>query len=207
MVSEDSEELHPMHSAVPAASIHGERGGSECIEAFGVEVLPSSHRPDDAGECREVLTLRAQKGLSFEERNDPRQQVVPLADDQHQRGVVASPKVLANPSAAEALLDEVEDLTPFCVLADVELWNQLPSQCGAGIPADRHMERSFSVDEARDVGIQPFLLIVRTGWIFTAHRRTISWWCDSERVPPDTRSFQHLAEFIDSAEIHCLATF
>jgi hypothetical protein len=37
-----------------------------------------------------------------------------------------------------------------------------------------------------------FLLIVRTGWIFTA--RLLG------RVPPDTRSFQHIAEFIDSAE-------
>ena len=39
----------------------------------------------------------------------------------------------------------------------------------------------------------PFLLIVRTGWIFTARRI-------DERVPPDTRSFQHIAEFIDSRE-------
>ena len=43
--------------------------------------------------------------------------------------------------------------------------------------------------------IQPFLLIVRTGWIFTA--RVVAAY---GRVPPDTRSFQHIAEFIDSAE-------
>ena len=67
------------------------------------------------------------------------------------------------------------------------------------VPTDGYVERAFSVDIARNVGIQPFLLIVRTGWIFTAHRHTQSEGCDNERVPPDTRSFQHIAEFIDSA--------
>ena len=55
------------------------------------------------------------------------------------------------------------------------------------------------VSEDSEVLLRSFLLIVRTGWIFTAQLLG--------RVPPDTRSFQHIAEFIDSAYVHCLATF
>src|SRR4051794_22704110 len=40
-----------------------------------------------------------------------------------------------------------------------------------------------------------FLLIVRTGWIFTAHCPILCRGCDTERVPPDTRRFQHIARF------------
>lgn len=40
--------------------------------------------------------------------------------------------------------------------------------------------------------------------IFTAHHHRLLT-RGSERVPSDTRSFQHIAEFIDSAYIHCLA--
>jgi hypothetical protein len=43
---------------------------------------------------------------------------------------------------------------------------------------------------------QPFLLIVRTGRIVTAHRSTLRRGCDNERVPPDSRGFQHLARFL-----------
>jgi hypothetical protein len=43
----------------------------------------------------------------------------------------------------------------------------------------------------------PFLLIVRTGWIVTVHSQTLRRGCDSYgRVPPDTRSFQHIAELL-----------
>ena len=77
--------------------------------------------------------------------------------------------VLTNLPAAKAPGNEVEDLSPFDVLADSELGNQLPAGSGAIVPTDRYVKRTFSIDETRDVRIQPFLLIVRTGWIFTAH--------------------------------------
>ena len=77
--------------------------------------------------------------------------------------------VLTNLTAAEPAGDEVEDLTPFDVLADSELRDQLPTGSGAVVPTDRYVKRTFSIDETRNIRIQPFLLIVRTGWIFTAH--------------------------------------
>ena len=68
------------------------------------------------------------------------------------------------------------------------------------IPMDRDAEASLAVDESddprsieRDAG--SFLLIVRTGRIVTAHDRTLRRGCDRERVPPDTRRFQHIARF------------
>jgi hypothetical protein len=81
--------------------------------------------------------------------------------------------VLTNLAAAEATGDEVEDLAPLAVLADPELWYQLPTGPGACIPTDRYVKRTFSINETRNIRIQPFLLIVRTGWIFTAHGQTL----------------------------------
>ena len=41
--------------------------------------------------------------------------------------------------------------------------------------ADEAHERAFAVYVNCDVGIQPFLLIVRTGRIVTAHAHTLVW--------------------------------
>ena len=115
--------------------------------------------------------------------------------------------VLPDPSAAESALEEVEDLSPHRILADMELGHELETSPSARVPLDRYMKRAFAIDEASEVSIQPFLLIVRTDRIVTVHRHNLRRGCDSERVPSDTRSFQHIAEFIDSAFIHCLTTF
>ena len=173
MVSEDSGCASSVHSPVATASVHGERSVHQCGETLVGEVLSSVHRPDDAGEGEEVSLHRAQEGLRLEEWDDPRQQVFPPTNDVHQCGVGARSVIRSDPSAAQPLADEVEDLTPFGVLADMELRNQLPTGPGTAVPTDRYVERTFSIDETRDVRIQPFLLIVRTGWIFTAHASTL----------------------------------
>ena len=81
--------------------------------------------------------------------------------------------VLTNLTAAKATGDEIEDLTPFTVLAYAELRYQLPTGPGACVPTDCYVERTFSIDETRNIRIQPFLLIVRTGWIFTVHAHSL----------------------------------
>jgi len=111
--------------------------------------------------------------LRLEEWDDPRQEVFPSTNHEHQRSVRTRSMVLTNLSAAKATGDEVKDLAPFEVLADPELRYQLPTGSGACVPTDRYVERTFSIDETRNVCIQPFLLIVRTGWIFTAHAPTL----------------------------------
>ena len=173
MVSEDSGHDCFAGSSVPAAPIHGERFVHQCCETLVGEVHSSVHRSDDAGEDEEVSLLRAQEGLRLEEWDDPRQQVFPPTNDVHQRGVRARSVIRSDPPAAQPAADEVEDLTPFGVLADMELRDQLPTGPGTAVPTDRYVERTFSIDETRDVRIQPFLLIVRTGWIVTAHECTL----------------------------------
>ena len=127
------------------------------------------HRPNDTGEGEELSLLRLRRGcvskngttfvrgLPYGERRTPvrcRRSLDGSHGSDRSRGAG----------------DEVEDLSPFDVLTDAELGNQLrPALVRSCVPTDRYVKRTFSIDETRDVRIQPFLLIVRTGWIFTAH--------------------------------------
>ncbi len=70
--------------------------------------------------------------------------------------------VLPDAAAAEASRSQVEDLTALRVLADMELRDELPAGNRRCVPLYGDVERSLPVDETRDVGIQPFLLIDRT---------------------------------------------
>jgi hypothetical protein len=64
-------------------------------------------------------------------------------------------------------LDQLENLSPVAILADVELWNQLIAALARGIAVHDDREAPFSVDVARYVAVQPFLLIVRTRHVVT----------------------------------------
>ena len=77
--------------------------------------------------------------------------------------------ILPNPCATEAPGDQVKDLTTFRCLADMELRHELPSGSRAWIPLDGNVKRTFSVDKPSYVGIQSFLLIVRTWRVVTLH--------------------------------------
>jgi len=88
--------------------------------------------------------------------------------------------VLADRSAAESPSYQVKDLRAKDVLTDSELWHELPFDIRARVPLDRHMKTTFSIDEARDVRIQPFLLIDRICRIFTVsnvHARNVHSGC------------------------------
>ncbi len=87
--------------------------------------------------------------------------------------------ILSDPSATKPFDDQVQDLSALRILAHMELGNELPSESGARIPLNGNMKRAFSIDITCDVGIQPFLLIVRTGRIFTAHAHTLDRGCDT----------------------------
>ena len=67
-------------------------------------------------------------------------------------------------------------------MADVELRHELPTNSGARVPLKRDMECAFAIDEASEVGIQPFLLIVRTDRIVTAHRHIVPEGCAQRGV-------------------------
>src|SRR5438128_1024683 len=124
-------------------------------------MLASRHRVND-GAKREVLGLLCtQEGLAVEEGDDSLHEVVPVTHHQHQGGVARTAVVLPDATAAEPLLEEIQDLPPLRVLADVELRHELPTNSCARVPLHCYVKRAFAIDEACKIRIQPFLLIVR----------------------------------------------
>jgi len=128
-----------VYSPVPSPTIHGEGQTFEVPETLWAQMLPRGHPPHDGGEDQEVPLFRAQKRLSFEERDHFRQQIVPIAHDEHETRVAVA-MVLSDPSAAEPLLNQVEDLTSIAVLTDVELGDELPAGSRTRIPLDGDVE-------------------------------------------------------------------
>ena len=63
---------------------------------------------------------------------------------------------------------------------------RIPFACSLAVKELQCLEAFLQLRRA--LRRRPFLLIVRTGRIVTAHR-------EDERVPPDTRRFQHIARF------------
>ena len=96
------------------------------------------------------------------------EEVLAPSDYEHIRPVLGAPVVLPNRPTADPLPDQVKDLGPAHVLAHTELRHKLPSHSRARIPLDRYVKAAFSIDESRNVRIQPFLLIGRTCRFFTA---------------------------------------
>ena len=58
-------------------------------------------------------------------------------------------------------------LSPVTVLADMKLWDQLIPATTRRVAVDGDCKAALAINVARDVAIQPFLLIVRTRHIFT----------------------------------------
>jgi len=119
------------------------------------------------------------------------------------------------PAYSQILLRQrsIETLGPFMMFRSLscDIDRELPALSNRPLPAYRYADRTVSssttspslkpgVQSLRILSVaailfknhpcdqEPFLLIVRTSWIFTANR---SW-----RVPKDSRSFQHIARFI-----------
>jgi hypothetical protein len=172
-----------MHAAVPAASVHGDGDPPNGSEPLLIEMFATGHRSNDGGERDELLLLCAQKRMSFEERNHLRQEVIPIAHDVHQRGVRRATMVRLYPSAAEPVANQVKDLTALRVLTDVEFRDELPTGPRCRIPLNGDVKRTFSVDVARNVGVQPFLLIDRTRSVVTFHGSTLAVADDVARSP------------------------
>ena len=129
-------------------------------------MLTACHRSHDRRKLLKVLLLRGQKRRSFEERDNALQQVHTPSNDVHQSTVLPSVglDVTASP---ESLANQLEHLSPVAVLADMELWNQLKTASTRGIAIDGDRKAALTIYIARDVTIQPFLLIVRTRHIVT----------------------------------------
>jgi len=126
--------------AIPTSSVHGECQFAEPPKTFLSEMKPRCHRPNDAGEGEELLLLSTEQWLCLEERDHALQEIRPVPYDEHQAGVRRVPVILLDPSAVEASLDQVEDLTALCALTDMELRYELPTDSRARVPLDGYME-------------------------------------------------------------------
>ena len=94
------------------------------------------------------------------------QEVLALANDKH-KGTVLSPVGLDVPAPPKLRLDQPQHLIAFAVLADVKLRYELKPTPARGIAVDGDSETAFAIYIARNVAIQPFLLIVRTRHVVT----------------------------------------
>ena len=163
-------------------------------------MLAAFHPPNDVGKGGELLTLAAQQRISFEEGNHFLQEIPTSADHEHKCAVVGPTVVLPYRSAIQSAVDEVQDLLPTHVLVHPKLRYELPTDSRTGISLDRYVKAALAIDEARDVRIQPFLLIGRTCRIVTVHsvhvRPSVRFGCIGHdllrRVAQDTYGFSSI---------------
>jgi len=94
--------------------------------------------------------------------------------------MVIVPIITTDLSASEEPLQEVKHLYALLSLNHCERRLNLPADATRVVPKDWNAEATFAVDEADDPLREtwPFLLIVRTGWLFTIHASTLRIGCD-----------------------------
>ncbi len=99
--------------------------------------------------------------------------------------------VLDHLPAPEHLEEEFERRPGGRRLSHRELVLDLPAELATQVAHYRDREAALAVDEPDSPLLDPwpFLLIVRTGRIFTLHCSTLLKGSDSEGVPPDTPEF------------------
>ena len=156
----DSCELLPRHLPESPGSVHGNREIQQPAKTDIRSMLSERERSHDRRELLEVRLLRREHRVSFEERDHALEQVAAVTHDQHEGTIAAA--VRPDAAATQSRLNQMENLSPVAILADVELRNQLKPDATRRIALHRDREAAFSVDVTRDVAIQPFLLIVRT---------------------------------------------
>jgi hypothetical protein len=118
----------------------------------------------------------------FEERDDSALEISEGAYRVlvHRFSVIVLSRIAANRAATEISLEKVKRLCAPLALHHRERRLDLPTKPTRMVPKDRNAEAAFSVYEA-DYPLRkfwPFLLIVRTGRIVTAHVRTLRTGCD-----------------------------
>jgi hypothetical protein len=163
-----------------------------------VKVLALLHADEDLRELLEVVPLGGSQRVHFEERNHDAHQLVAALHGEAQQivPVVVVAVLLDDAPAPEDLTEDLERRPRRCRLRDRELVLDLPAECTARVADHRDREAPFAVDEADDplLDAWPFLLIVRTDRIVTAHAHTL--WrgvTGMDEYRSDTRVFQHIA--------------
>ena len=188
-----------MQPTVPTVTVHTNGNGCDPSEPIKFEMFADVHSPNDIGERCELSMFATQKRISFEERDDFLEKITATSDNQHQRLVVRVSVVLPYRSTVQSLSNQIQDLRSTDVLTYSKLRDELPTNSRPLVLLDRYVKASFSIDESRDVRIQPFLLIDRTCRIVTflgchGAERTARVCCHGsrERVAQDTYGFSSI---------------
>jgi hypothetical protein len=147
-------------------------------ETLHREVELPLHHSKDRRELRELIGFRRDQWMFFEERHDLMPRVFESEDPVNEEilSMVIVPSVQIQAATTEVLPDELQCMHASRSLNNSETWLHLPSDLVRRISIDRNAEATFTVDEADDPLLDPwpFLLIARTGRIFTAHVRTVT---------------------------------
>ncbi len=147
------------------------------------EMHSTIHHGQNLFQLQEVLVFCRAEWISFKEQQNCFPEIVPLEDIVGEQVffVVIVPGVAIDTSALEELSYELEGRNTSLSLHDYEPRLHLPSAGHAFVPLDWTAETTFTVDEADDPLLEswPFLLIVRTERIFTAHVLTLLIGCDT----------------------------
>ena len=135
--------------------------------------------------------------MFFEERHDPLPKVFEPEDPVNEEilSMIVMPSVQIQAATTEVVPDELQCRHASRSLNDRETWLHLPSDLVRRIPINRNAEAAFTVDEADDPLLDPwpFLLIARTGRIFTAHVLTLIATTDMNEYRRIHRVFQQIA--------------
>jgi hypothetical protein len=193
MVSEDSQHLGRL------SKVHRLDDFRDLNETSHREVRSEFNETTDVDELGEIFSLRGSQRVCFEERDDHVAQVSETKDLVLTEifTMIVMPAVGIHLAAAKKLNHRIQDVPTRCTLDNGEGRLDLPAQSHRGTSKDGNAETAFTVYKTHQpfLAEESFLLIVRTGWIFTADIFTLKNGCDIYgRVPPDTRGFQHMAD-------------
>jgi hypothetical protein len=135
------------------------------------------HHAEDSSEQHEVGLLRGSQRVFFEERHHGCHQIRPSlhGEAEERLAVVVVSDVLDQLPAPEHLNKEFERRAGGRRLSHRELVLDLPAEPAARVAHYRDRKAALAVDEADSPLLDPwpFLLIVRTGRIFTPHCPTL----------------------------------
>jgi hypothetical protein len=129
-------------------------------------MVTESHCSHDRRKLLEVLLLGRQERRPLEEGNHALKEISTSSYDVDKSTIFPSVGLDVT-ATTESLAYQPKHLSPVTVLADMKLRYQLIPAATGRVAVDSDGETALTINIARNVAIQPFLLIVRTHHIFT----------------------------------------
>ncbi len=154
----------------------------DAAKAVSREVHTMTHHQKDLSELLKVLALCGNQWMCFEERYDLGSKILQPKNRVHKEVflVIVTSSIAVDLAASEVLKEYLQGFNAPFALDYCKTGLNLPAQRHLSISLDRTAEAPFPVDEADDPLLDswPFLLIVRTGRVVTAHVTTLLRGCD-----------------------------